>query len=49
MASAIEGLNPIIVWQQFKAISDIPRGSGNEEAVSAYIVSVAKKNNLFVK
>ncbi len=46
MASIIEGLNPTMVWQQFEAISHIPRGSGNEEAVGEYIVSVAKKNNL---
>ena len=46
MASPIDGLNPKSVWQHFEAISRIPRGSGNEEAVGNYIISVAKKNNL---
>ncbi len=46
MNSTIEGLKPISVWQQFEAISQIPRGSGDEEAVGDYIISVAKKNNL---
>ena len=49
MASAIEGLDPKLVWEHFQNISQIPRGSGNEEAVGAYIISLAKKNNLSYK
>jgi len=46
VGAAIDGLKPEAVWQQFEAISRIPRGSGNEEAVGNYIISVAEKNNL---
>lgn len=49
MASAIEGLEPSLVWKHFKAISDIPRCSGNEDAVGEYIISVAQQNNLDYK
>jgi len=49
VGEAIEGLKPEAVWKQFEAISAIPRGSGNEEAVGNYIISVAEKNNLSCK
>ena len=46
MASIIEGLEPKLAWQHFYEISQIPRGSGDEEAVGEYIILVAKRNNL---
>ncbi len=46
MKSAIEGLEPKLVWEHFYNISQIPRGSGNETAIGEYIVSIAEKNNL---
>jgi dipeptidase D len=49
LSSVIEGLNPKKLWEQFYNVSQIPRGSGNEEAVGEYIISVAKKNNLEYK
>jgi len=49
VATVIEGLEPTLVWKHFYAISQIPRGSGNEEAVGDYIISVAKRNNLAFK
>jgi dipeptidase D len=47
--SAIEGLKPEAIWEHFYAISQIPRESGNEEAVGEYIISVAEKNGLKYK
>jgi dipeptidase D len=49
VSTAIEGLDPKLVWKHFYAISQIPRGSGNEAAVGEYIISVAKENNLDFK
>lgn len=49
MSSVIEGLKPAKLWEQFYNVSQIPRGSGNEEAVGEYIISVAQKNNLEYK
>ena len=46
MTSAIEGLEPKLVWKYFYEISQIPRESGNEEAVGDFIISVAEHNNL---
>lgn len=46
MESVIQGLKPEKVWEHFYQVSQIPRGSGNEEAVGEYIISVAKRNNL---
>jgi dipeptidase D len=46
VAEVIEGLEPKLAWQHFYEISQIPRGSGDEEAVGEYIISVAKRNNL---
>lgn len=40
------GLNPERVWHYFEAISAIPRESGNEKAVSDYLVKVAQTLNL---
>ncbi|MFC2088129.1 aminoacyl-histidine dipeptidase [Calditrichota bacterium] len=49
MKSVIEGLKPAKVWEHFYQVSQIPRGSGNEEAMGEYVISVAKKNNLQYK
>lgn len=49
MTTVIEGIEPKLVWQHFYEISQIPRGSGNEEAVGQYIISVAQRNNLEYK
>lgn len=46
MKSAIEGLEPKLLWEHFYQVSQIPRCSKNEDAVGEYIISVAKKNNL---
>lgn len=44
----LQNLEPKRVFQYFEEISQIPRGSGNEKAISDYLVSVAKKLNLEV-
>ncbi len=41
MNSAIQDLEPKLVWQHFHAISQIPRCSGNEQAVGEYILQLA--------
>lgn len=49
MAKVIEGLDSQLAWKYFYEISQIPRGSGDEEAVGEYIISVAKNFNLDYK
>jgi dipeptidase D len=49
VSKAIEGLKPELVWKYFAEISNIPRGSKNETAISAYVVATAKKLGLAVK
>ena len=44
----LQNLEPKKVFSYFEEISQIPRGSGNEKAISDYLVSVAKKLNLEV-
>lgn len=44
----LEGLKPEKVFYYFEEISRIPRGSGNEKAISDYIVTFAKDRGLFV-
>jgi dipeptidase D len=39
-------LQPEAVWKYFAEISKIPRGSGNESAISQYVVDTAKKLGL---
>jgi dipeptidase D len=46
MSDAIEGLKPELVWKYFAGIARIPRESGNEAAISRYIVETAKKLGL---
>ena len=42
----ITAIAPSEVFRFFKEISDIPRGSGNTEAISRYLVSFAEKKGL---
>jgi dipeptidase D len=49
VSKAIEGLKPELVWKYFAEISNIPRGSKNETAISAYVVATAKKLGLGAK
>jgi dipeptidase D len=49
VATVTEGLEPKLVWHHFYEISQIPRGSGNEEAVGEYIIGIAQRNNLEYK
>lgn len=48
MSKVLEGIEPGIVFNYFEAISNIPRGSGNEKEVSDYLVTFAKERNLEV-
>lgn len=49
MSTAIEGLQPGLVWKYFAAISQIPRGSKNEAAISQFVVKTAKSLGLEAK
>ena len=44
----LENLKPEKVFYYFEEISNIPRGSGNEKAISDYIVNFAKERGLFI-
>lgn len=44
----LKGLQPESVMKYFEALTRIPRGSGNEQAVSDYLVAFAKENGLEV-
>lgn len=48
MSTALVNLNPPSVFKYFEEMSNIPRGSGNEKAISDYLVATAKKHNLEV-
>lgn len=48
MNSNLNNLEPKEVFQYFNEISQIPRGSGNEKAISDYLVDFAKNHNLEV-
>lgn len=39
-------LEPKIVFQYFKEVSNIPHGSGNTEEISKYLMNFAKEHNL---
>ena len=43
----LTGLYPQRVFDYFEELTRIPRGSGNEKAVSDYLVSFAKEHDLF--
>ena len=45
----IKDLKPELVWKFFGQLSEIPRGSGDEKAVSDYLVNFAKERNLEVR
>ena len=49
MTRVLENLKPEKVMYYFEEISRIPRGSGNEKAISDYMVAFAKSLNLDVK
>lgn len=42
-------LEPAAVWKHFKAILEIPHGSGNERALGDYILKLAEANGLKAK
>jgi dipeptidase D len=46
MIEILKNLQPVEVFKYFEKLSQIPRGSGNEKAVSDYLVSFAKEHNL---
>lgn len=46
MKNILEGLEPQSVLNYFEQISQIPRGSGNEKAISDYLCNFAKELNL---
>ncbi|UCG50887.1 MAG: M20/M25/M40 family metallo-hydrolase, partial [Candidatus Latescibacterota bacterium] len=46
MSDAIKGLEPRRVWEYFAEISEIPRCSKNEEKISEYVRTTAKKLGL---
>lgn len=48
MDKVLKDLSPDLVFCYFEDITRIPRGSGNEKAISDYLVSFAKKHNLEV-
>lgn len=48
MANILRELQPQKVFKNFEAISNIPRGSGDEKAISDYMVSFAKDLGLEV-
>ncbi|HTK82402.1 MAG TPA: aminoacyl-histidine dipeptidase [Bacteroidota bacterium] len=49
MSTAIEGLQPQLVWKYFAEISRIPRGSKNEKAIAKYVMDTAKRFGLVAK
>ena len=42
----LENIDNTKVFSYFEEISRIPRGSGNNTAISSYLVSFAKEHNL---
>ncbi len=46
MKDLLQGLEPSLLWEQFYAISRIPRGSGNEAAVRDYVLEKARELGL---
>jgi len=49
MSSAIDGLEPALVWKYFAEIARIPRCSKHEEKIRAYVLATAKKLGLPAK
>ena len=48
MSDVLKGLQPSKVFEYFEIISNIPRESGNEKAISDYMVNFAKELGLEV-
>lgn len=48
MTGKLSGLKPEAVFRHFEALTQIPRESGKEKAVSDHLVAFAKKHNLEV-
>jgi len=48
MNNVLEGIEPKKVMKYFEKLTEIPRGSGNEQEVSDYLVDFAKERNLEV-
>lgn len=48
MDNQLKGIEPEAVFRNFESLTQIPRGSGNEKAVSDFLVSFAKKHGLEV-
>ncbi len=48
MEKVLSGLKPEAVFRHFEALSQIPRESGNEKAISDFLVSFANENGLEV-
>ena len=46
MTSALEGLNPPLLWQHFAELSRIPRCSKHEAAASQFVVDTARRLGL---
>jgi dipeptidase D len=46
MTSAIEGLEPQLLWKHFAALSRIPRGSKNEAAAARHVLETARQLGL---
>jgi dipeptidase D len=46
MSSAIEGLEPHLLWKHFAALARIPRGSKNEAAAGRFVVETARQLGL---
>ncbi len=49
MSSAIDGLEPKLLWKHFAALSRIPRGSKNEVAASQFVLDTARALKLDAK
>lgn len=48
MTNVLKDLNPTLVFKYFEEISQVPRGSGDEERISEFLVNFAKELNLEV-
>jgi dipeptidase D len=48
MLEKLKDLSSFEAFKYFKAMNEIPRGSGNEQAISDWLVSFAKEHNLEV-
>jgi dipeptidase D len=46
MSSAIEGLEPQLLWKHFAALSRVPRGSKNEAAAAQFVLDTARRLGL---